>query len=442
MAIVLVVIGFVQNLADMGVSSAVIQHQDISSEQLSSLYWLNILAGIVVFVLTVACTPLVALLFHEPRLISLMPLAAVTFLIAPLGQQFQLLLQKNLEFRVIASVEILSAAGGTTTGIAAALHGLGVFSLVAGQLMSTFLATIVFLVIGLRNWRPVLRFRLGEIERHIQFGFFQLGNQAVNFINARADQIVIGAFVGTTALGYYSMAWNLTVLPVSKINPILTRVAFPIFAQAQHDNARLKRGYMMVVWLLTTMNAPISVGLAVTAPLLVLLLYGQGWAPVAPIIQLMAPIGIIRSIINPVGSLFLARGRPELGLQWTLKVLFVQLLCVFVGARMGGLYGVVMGVLIAHVCYLFAHYPMLIRVLLGACLGEYASNTVPSVLIALWMGILVWLLGSRISDFDLESSINLGILTAAGAVIYFSLCILLQRKQIKHAMTMLYSRAN
>jgi lipopolysaccharide exporter len=442
MAIVMMVVGYAQTFTDMGISNAVIHHQDTSSEQLSSLYWLNIFAGIAVFFLTVASTPLAANLFHEPRLYRLIPLAAVIFLIVPFGQEFQLLLQKKLQFRSLAIIEISSSAAGAIAAIFAGIKGLGVVSLIVGQLSSALLATIIYLVIGLRNWRPDLRFRYREVEKYVAFGLFQLGNQTLNFVNARADQIMIAAFVGPVALGYYSMAWNLTILPVSKINPILTRVAFPLFAKFQHDQKMLKRGYMKLIWLLTTINAPISIGSAITAPLLVSFLYGPAWTPSVVIVQILAPVGIIRSIINPVGSLFLALGRADLGFYWSLKAVVLQVICVYLGGRLGGLHGVIVGLLFSHVCYFVAHYPMLIRVLIGPCLGEYLANVLPSVLIALVMGIIVWVLGWVTIGFGLDAWLNLGILSVAGAITYFVLNICFQRKPIMNIMAMLYGRAS
>ena len=95
MGMVMVVFGFAQAFADMGISNAIIHRQDVTKDQLSSLYWLNILSGVIVFCVVCASVPLIVGFFHEPRLNNLLYLTAIIFLITPFGQQFQILLQKE-----------------------------------------------------------------------------------------------------------------------------------------------------------------------------------------------------------------------------------------------------------------------------------------------------------------------------------------------------------
>src|SRR5712664_863135 len=283
MAMVMAVLGFAQIFTDVGVGSAVIHRQNNSHQELSSLYWLNVFAGAAVFLLTVAATPLVVAFFDEPRLATLLPATALLFLIAPFGQLFQLLLQKELKFRDLALVEFLSAIAGAVVAIGCALEGLGVYSLVFGQLGTACFTTVSVALIVWRDWWPGVLFHTFDIRLYLPFGLFQLGNRGVNFLVARVDQIIIGAILGATTLGNYNFAWNLAIMPVTRINPILTRIAFPLFAKVQLENARLKRGYLMLVWLLTATNGPILVGGAAVADTLVPLAFGPQWVPMVPV---------------------------------------------------------------------------------------------------------------------------------------------------------------
>jgi O-antigen/teichoic acid export membrane protein len=292
MAMVMAVLGFAQIFTDAGISSAIIHRQENSQNQLSSLYWLNVFAGSAVFVLTVLATPIVVFFFHEPRLEILLPCMAVLFLITPFGQQFQLLLQKELKFRTIALVETAAALAGSTIAITAAAGGLGVYSLALGQLGIALLTTIAVTVIGWRDWRPLVRFRVVDIQPYLSFGLYQLGDRGVNFLVARTDQIIIGAILGAEALGIYNLAWNLAIMPVTRINPILTRIAFPVFARVQQESERLKRGYLMLIWLLATSNAPILAGAAAVASTLVPFAFGPQWVAAVPILQVLAFVGL------------------------------------------------------------------------------------------------------------------------------------------------------
>src|SRR5262245_49343036 len=120
MAMVMIVLNFAQIYSDLGISAAIVQKQDPSWKELSSVYWASIFVGIFVFGLLLAATPIIVRLYGEPRLSTLVPAISILFLIAPFGSQFSLLLQKNLEFRTLALIDMSAAISGAVIAIAAA----------------------------------------------------------------------------------------------------------------------------------------------------------------------------------------------------------------------------------------------------------------------------------------------------------------------------------
>lgn len=244
MGMIGVVIGFAQAFDDMGISNAIIYRQDTTREQLSSIYWLGILAGILVFATVWAASPLVVIFYHEPRLRDLIFWTSFSFAITPLGQQFQVLLQKELQFSRLARLEVASGIIGAITAISLAMAGHGVFSLVWGQLASVSAMASLLIVFGYKTWHPSLHFRPDDLKNYIGFGLYQMGERSVNYFSSNVDYLVIGRFFGAEILGIYTMAYELVVRPLSKINPVLTRVAFPIFAKKQSDSQSLCRGIL------------------------------------------------------------------------------------------------------------------------------------------------------------------------------------------------------
>ncbi|NJK40811.1 MAG: oligosaccharide flippase family protein [Acaryochloridaceae cyanobacterium SU_2_1] len=117
MAMIMVVIGFANAFADMGVSNAIIHYQNIQKRQLSSLYWLSILLGVCIFLIITLATPWIAQFFQEPRLRSMLLWASLIFIATPFGQQFQVLFQKELRFKYLAVVEIIASIVGSATAI-------------------------------------------------------------------------------------------------------------------------------------------------------------------------------------------------------------------------------------------------------------------------------------------------------------------------------------
>lgn len=240
--------------------------------------------------------------------------------------------------------------------------------------------------------------------------------------------------LGPVALGYYSLAWNLVILPSSKINPVLTRVAFPLFAGVQNEIERLRRGYMILLRVVSSINAPILFGCAATAPTLVIVVYGEQWAPAIPLVQLLAGVGLLRSIINPIGTLLLAKGRADLGFIWSLITVPLQIPVVYLGLRLGDLNGIALGLLALQIFDLFAIYPFQVRLVVGPCFRQYMFNTLPSLGIAAAMAIVVYALPMFMTagpTFILASQI------AAGVIVYLGLTLMFRRSWLWELLALL-----
>jgi len=389
MAMMMVVIGFAQAFADMGISNAIIHRQDTTDEHLSSLYWLNILAGTVLFLLLVATVPAIEALFAEPRLAELIPVIALIFLIAPFGQVYQSLLQKNLRFRELAVSETSAAALSAAVAITAAIAGQGIYALIFGQLANTACRTVVLIGYGWPDWRPDRRFRRRDLDNYLSFGLFQMGERGINYLNQRLDQLLIGALLGAEALGYYHLAFNLVILPVTRINPVLTRVAFPIFARIQDDVAKLRHGFMTMQRVLAAVNFPLLLGLAAVAPVFIPLVLGEQWAPSIVLVQILAGVALSRTTGNPFGSLLLAKGRADLVFYWNLWLILIQTPAVYFGVKIGEAVGVAVTLLLLQIVFFWAGYLFLVRRLLGPCLRSYLATFGPALLTAGVMALAV-----------------------------------------------------
>lgn len=424
MAMALLMIELALAYTDLGVGAAIVQRRDATREQLSSLYWLNLLAGIAVFAVVWLAAPWVARGFARPELEALVRAVAFVLLIVPVGKQFELLLQKELAFRTIAWMESAGSVLGTIAAIAAALDGRGVWSLVVGALVAAAVRAALFAWIGLRRFRPTLRFRTADLRGYLGFGLYQMGEQTVNVAAHRLDQVVIGGMLGASALGLYNLAASVTSLPLSRLNPIVTRIAFPVFARVQDDRALLRRGYLRLTELLAAVNAPLLAGLAAVAPTLVPLVFGEQWRASVPLVQLMAVVGLSRSIGNPIGSLLLARGRADLGFRWNVGMLVVTLPAVVLGARLGGVIGVAAALLALQLALQGVAYVVLVREMLGPCGREYALAPLPAALLAGAMALVVAPIPLAVAA---PPVVTLALQVAAGAAVYVAGLRLVQR---------------
>jgi O-antigen/teichoic acid export membrane protein len=382
---VIVIVGFGQLFADMGMSSAIIHHQEVTENELSSLYWFNIFVGCCIFLLMIVSIPLIVGFYSEPRLKDLLILAAPIFLITPFGQQYEILLQKSLHFDRLASAHIVSTICNSLATVTFALLGFRVYSLVLGQLSGSLLKVLVLMLWGLKIYRPRWHFRHHDLGKYISFGLFQLGDKTINYFGSNLDYLLIGSLLGAKALGYYTLAWNLVLRPPMIINPIINRVAFPVFSIVQQDTDRLKRGYLKTLQLLSLVNFPLLIGICACASTLVPVFFGSQWMESVVLVQVLFLVGILRSVGNPVGSLLLAKGKAALGFKWSAYLVLGQVIGLYVGSKMGGVVGIAIAYALLMSLYSVLNYGVLIKTLLGSCLSNYMSSMIP----ALWMSIVM-----------------------------------------------------
>lgn len=382
MAMTTIVIGLAQIYADMGVSSAIIQRQEVSKEVLSTLYWLSLFLGAGLFLIVLGVAPLISTLFGEPRLESLLKWAALIFLITPLGQQFQLLLEKSLRFKDLALIEITGVVLGFAVAVVAALLQKGVYALIFGQLANTSFRALVLSAIGFRSWTPKALFKPEGLKGFIQFGLYQMGERSVNYLAERLDQMLIGSMLGAEALGYYSFAFTLAAMPISKVNSVLTRVAFPVFSRIQHVNHQLKNGYLSLLRAISMSNFPILLGMAAVAPTFLPAVFGNKWIPAVTLLQLLAIVTLFRSTGNPVGALLLAKGRADWGFKWNLVLLALHIPSIYIGIHFGETAGAIVALLVLQAILSIFNYTRLVRPLLGPCLGPYLRSMSSSVAVS------------------------------------------------------------
>lgn len=439
LAMMLVVTGFVETLGQMGLSEAIIQRPDPTRIELSTLYWLNIIMGGLLYAALLLVTPLIAALYSTPELEQLLPWVALAFLISPWGVQFKALLQKRLHFKPLAIVEIFASVVGMLLAIVLAMQGYGVWSLVWGQLAQSIVMALSLVLVGWqRQMLPGFYFNYSSVKSYLSFGLHLLGSNILNYFNSRIDQLVVGALLGSQALGYYSMAFNLVLQPVSRINPMLTQVAFPVLSKVRSDKVRLKRGYFRMLDLLTSINAPVLMGIAAVAPLLIPFMLGDQWLPAVPLIQVLAIFSLIRSTGNAGGSLLLACGRADFAFYLNLARFMVIPLAIVIGANIGGLQGVVWTLLGLQMISFFAWYRFVVRRLLGDCFKGFIGSLIVPVIFTVPMAGAVIGIAPFLSTLPEAMQLSMQILI--GGVIYVGLYFSFRKEFVKEQLRLFFKR--
>lgn len=440
MSMVLVTVGFANAFADMGISNAFICHQNICSTHRSSLFWMNILAGFTVSIVFFIVSPLVAYLYHEEQLVNLMFWMAWIFPLTSIGQVFQVLLQKELHFSKLAVIEIVASFTNVFVSVACAFTNQGVLSLVWGQLSCAMVKAILFLSVGIKTWPIQVHFSINDVKPYIRFGLYQMGERIVFFLYINMDFLLVGMLLGAQKLGYYTFAFNLINTPISKINPVAIKVAIPIFSKIRNEADKLRQGYLKMLEILTLINFPLLIGIAITSDYLIPIVFGAKWTPSIVIIKLLAGVGLMRSLINPVGALFIAKNRPELGFKWNLSLLLAQLPGIYIGLYLFDIQGVALSFLLLQAIYTVLNYTILIRSLLGRCLKEYLSSIANGLLLSGIMAISTYLFALTLKSLRTSNSTILIMQILLGIAVYISLLLFIKRTWLNNILNSLVGK--
>lgn len=298
-------------------------------------------------------------------------------------------------------------------------------ALVWSLLAATLLRTLLLIMFGLRIWRPVFRFRATDLGDFLAFSCYQTASSVLNFFNQRVDQLILGRFLGAVPLGHYNFAFNLVMQPITRINPIVTRVAFPVFARLQNENEKLRNVFFLISRELLTMNAPLLIGLTALMHETIGVIFQPKWAASVRIVEILAVVALLRSVANPVGSLLLAQGRAKQEFIWNILVVLCNLSAVCVGAYLGQALGVALGLLVVQLSLFIPLYRWLIKRMLGSCLRYYLHNFAAPLLPAMIMGVAVSILPIEFAGVPRTILLLLKILL--GLVIYLSILVTFQR---------------
>lgn len=414
MAMVVVVLSFAGLFGDLGLNSAYVQKQNVSNEQRSSLFWLNISISAGLAVLVFAASPLLAWFFGDERLAPLLRLSTIAIVMSALGHQVRMTAEKSLDFRPVILLEIISAIIGFVSAALAALSGWGVYALVFGTIMTGTTGALIAWIFVSQGWRPLWRFCLADVRPYLGFGLAMVGNNIVNQINASIDLVIGGRMLMASQLGLYSVPRNLALQIQSVINPVVTRVGFPLIAQVQNDIPRVRSIYLKTLNMTASTNAPLHVGVAFFAPEIVRILLGQNWSGAVGFLQILAIWAFVRSTMNPVGSLLSGMGRAKLSLQWNVSLLFIVPPVLWAGSHYGS-NGLAWSLLILFVSIFVPGWYVLVRPICHAGLYEYSIATLRPFFLALLSVASAYFLVAPITN----SFYRLAIAVIISAPLYF-----------------------
>jgi PST family polysaccharide transporter len=332
-ALAAVFVNLAQLVVDQGLGDALIQRRELSQRHIDTAFWVAVATGLSLVTAGVLLAYPIAALLGEPELRPILQALSVTFLLSALGSIQIALLRRRLNFRALALRALGGIAGGGAVGVAMALLGFGVWSLVGQQIAGA--AVSLVLLWSFSPWRPGRDVSWATFRELFRFGINVLGSDILGFMSRNVDNLLIGAFLGTTPLGFYAVGYRiLDVTEVMLVN-VARKVTFPAFSRLQSDPDRMRRAYLRVTRAAGAVILPGYIGLALVSTELTVTLFGQRWAESGPVAGILFLIGPVLTLQAFSGALLNAAGHPSVVFRFRLITTVVNVIGFLIAVQVG-----------------------------------------------------------------------------------------------------------
>jgi PST family polysaccharide transporter len=334
MALAILYLMIVRAFVVDGLAEAVIQRTNVERAHFESVFWALAALGMVIALFTYGIgAPAVAALFDQPQLTDIIRALAVIFPVMGASSLMESRLRRLLNFRVLAIRTVLAYGSAAIVGIAAAVGGWGIWSMVVYQVwlgLYDFLSLIV-----LSRWLPRFAFSGRHLRDLMGFGLNNGGVRVVTFLSRSVDRILIGYFLDVLSLGLFGMARRIVEGASMALTGMMHAVALPAFAKLQDDRPALCRAVYTSTELASLVILPAYIGLAIVAPDLIGALLGPAWSDAALVLQILCLGQAFLQTSYFFGIAIMAVGRADLSLKLQVGTFFLRIVVISFAVQYG-----------------------------------------------------------------------------------------------------------
>jgi teichuronic acid exporter len=416
-----------------GFSAALIQKQDATHTDESTIFWFNIGAAFVVTLGLMALSPWLARYFELPVLRLLAMVMACNIFISAFGTIHTTLLTKQLNFKVLTIVGVLATVLSSGLAIYLARADYGVWALAWQALSATIFTTV--LLWWFSSWRPLMTFSGSSFNSLMAFSGWVFASGLLDTIYQKGYTLLIGKYYGTYDLGIYNQADNTQQGPTSILTSVISRVTFPLFSSISDDPARLRRAVRLSLRSVMLITSPAMLGLAVLATPFIREVFGEQWLPAAPLLQILCLAGLLWPLHVINVHVLKAQGHAKLNFRLALikKTLGVVLL---IGGTFFGLTGIAWSRVLSSILGLFINGYYTGKFLDYGAFNQ-AKDYLPAIAASVMMGAVVILADRWI---EIGGATELVILIVIGAVSYSALTLFSGVSALKDAVEFMTGR--
>ena len=422
-----------QIFVDSGFVEALIQKQNRTDTDFSTVFWFNILVALLLYVTLFLCSPLIADFYGEPLLNDLLKCISIIFVINAFRTVQQAKLHIAMDFRRQTWISVVAMTISGIIGMWMAYHGFGVWTLVWQQLLLNFL-NVVFLWISSR-WIPKIVFSKHSFKELFSFGSRLLISRTLHAIYTNGTFLLMGKFFSPSTTGLYSQSNQMVSFIPITVNDVVARVAYPIECELQDNDEELQRYFFQILRLTCFVLFPLMMGLAALAEPIVRLLLTEKWMETVPLIRILCFAWIWWPASNMSWQLLNAKHRSDYCLKAEVikKTIGISILLI---SFLGGIKMVCIGMMIYYIADVYVITWFTGRILPGVTFASEMKALLPILVRAATMGTGIYMLDMVISSD--EVSITVGIVT--GIVLYMTMTLLTGSREMCYLLEIMKKR--
>lgn len=377
--------GILNLFRDFGLSTATVQRVHVTEEQISTLFWINLLVGAVLCLGLAAGAPFVASFYHEPRLLWVTIVLALGFVFNAAGIQHSALLQRQMRFTALATIDVISLSLSVALGLCLAYLGFGYWALVAMSIAPPLLTTVSLW--KTTAWVPGRPRHSAEVLSLLKFGGTLTLNSIVVYVAYNLEKVLLGRYWGAEALGIYGRSYQLINIPTDNLNSAAGEVAFPALARVQNEPVRLRSYFLKGYSLTLAITIPITIAVALFSNDIIRVVLGPKWHESAIIFRLLAPTILIFAMINPLAWLMFSLGLVKRSLHVAMVLAPIVMAGYLVGLPHGpkgvalGYSSVMILWVLPHIAWCVRGTPIKFRDILGSAARPLVSGLVAAAVV-------------------------------------------------------------
>jgi O-antigen/teichoic acid export membrane protein len=317
-------------VAELGLGAAIVQFRELREPEINACFWLMAGLSILGYAVLYLSAPPIARLFANDALSPFLRVVALTVPLVALRIVPESLLRKDLRLDKISQAEMAAVLVYIPTVIGLARAGAGAWALAAGVLAQALVVTLA--IYTLARWRPGLRVAGGQLRPLLAFGTARLGSAACYVAYQQADVLILGKVGGSFTLGLYTMARQISQLPVDKISAVVNQLAYPLMAEIQADRAAMRAALLRALRLVACVTLPLCLGIMLLGEDFVLAVLTEKWRGAIPALRLLSLYALVRSLVVLFPPTLLASYRAGFLFTYNLLLLLVMPVAFWIGA--------------------------------------------------------------------------------------------------------------